>query len=268
MNLAIQHTLLPGVTLRERFERAAEYGFAGIELAAWGFQEAMPDYIAEIQGAVRASGLTISSLCTFRDDDFVHPDPAERERRLNGLVRLLKFADEIGASGVVCVPIRQPISLPDLSPVADERTLTDQLLLAMLNMALERTPDARAAIFLEPLNRYETRFLRTVGHAAEICTAVGNPRVRVMADLFHMSIEEAHTDAALREVIEHVGHVHLADSNRLLPGHGHTDFVAPFRVLKGADFGGWFALECGVPGDPAETMPAAVRYLRDCWAQA
>ena len=31
---------------------------------------------------------------------------------------------------------------------------------------------------------------------------------------------------------------------------------------------GWFALECGVPGDPLQTLPAAVRFLRDCWERA
>lgn len=268
MNLAIQHTLLPGTDLAGRFQRAAEFGFSGIELTAWGFPGPMPDHVAEIERSQKASGLAISSLCTMRDDDFVHPDPAERMKRLAGLVNMIELADMLGARGVVALPIRQPASLPDLSPVADEHTLITRLAVATLQTALERTPGKHAAIFLEPLNRYEARYLCTVGHAADLCREVGSPRVQVMADLFHMSIEEADLAASLRAIKGRVGHVHLADSNRLLPGHGHTDFVEPFRALKEAGFTGWLAPECSVPGDPDETLPAAVRFIRDCWDRA
>jgi sugar phosphate isomerase/epimerase len=152
--------------------------------------------------------------------------------------------------------------------VGDERSLTTQLTVAILKEALERTPQTKAAVFLEPLNRYETWYLRTIGHAAELCEAVGSPRVSVMADLFHMSIEEAQPTDSLRDIQDHVGHVHLADSNRLLPGQGHSDFVAPFHVLQASGFAGWMALECGLGGEADEVLPKAVEYITQCWAQA
>lgn len=268
MNLAIQHTLLPGDTLAEKFQRAAEYGFTGVELVAWGFDHFMPDHADTIENAVGASGLRVSSLCTKRDDDFVHPEATERTRRLDRLVQMLEFADRLGARGIVGLPIRNPIHLPDLSPIMDEHTLTTQLTVAILQQALERTPGKIAEFFLEPLNRYETWYLRTVGHAAQLCQAIGSPRVTVMADLFHMSIEEAHSDQALSAIQNHIGHVHLADSNRLLPGQGHSDFVAPFRVLKSSGFKGWLSVECGIEGDPTQALPAAANYIRRCWEQA
>ena len=89
-----------------------------------------------------------------------------------------------------------------------------------------------------------------------------------MADLYHMNIEEANLAASIRDNSTFIGHVHLADSNRLLPGHGHTDFVEPFRALRTSGFEGWCALECSVPGEPTETLPAAVRFIRDAWEQA
>lgn len=267
MKLSVQHTLLSGGTLAERFARAAEYGFDGVELAAWGFSSPIPEHTAEIEEAQRASGLAVSSLCSTASNDFVHPDRAEREKRLAGLVDLLELADRLAAAGVIAVPVRGSVSLPDLSPVADERALTDQLVAAQLKIALERS-SGRAAVFLEPLNRYEVRYLRRVSHAAELCRAAGTSRVQIMADFFHMNIEESRIGPSLQEVLEHVGHVHLADSNRLLPGHGHLDFLTPLRVLKKAGYRGWFALECGVPGDATETLPAAVRFIRECWEQA
>ena len=130
----------------------------------------------------------------------------------------------------------------------------------MLKSAIEQTPDTQARVLLEPLNRYEAYYLQTIGHAAELCQAVGSDRVQVMADMFHMSIEEANHAESLSEVIDHVGHVHLADSNRLEPGKGHTVFVEPFRVLRSNNFDGWFAFECRLSGD-ADDVSAHCRQV-------
>ena len=268
MKLAIQHHLLPGDSLSEKFERAADFGFDGIELTAWGFERPFADEHEAIAAATSASGLPVSSLCTMRDDDFVHPDPEERVRRFGKLVNLLRFADAIGASGIVGLPIRQPLQMPDLSPFADTRAVTTELTVRILAEALARTQDLRAKVFLEPLNRYETKYLNTIAHAADLCRTVASPRVRIMADLYHMNIEEADLAQSLAGAGDLVGHVHLADSNRWLPGQGHTDFVPPLRALRRAGFAGWFAFECMVGGDPSETLPAAVRYVRDRWRRA
>ena len=253
MKLAIQHHLVPGDSLADKFQRAAAFGFDGIELTAWGLSRPFAEELDSIEAAKRASGLPVSSLCTMRDDDFVHPDPDERAKRFHKLVGL---------------PIRQPLTMPDLSPWADSRRITTELTTRILSDAIGQTGGVRAKIFLEPLNRYETKYLNTLAHGAELCRTAASPRVRIMADLYHMNIEEADLAASLAEAGDLVGHVHLADSNRWLPGHGHTDFVPPLRSLRRTGFSGWFALECMVTGDPNETLPACVRVLRDAWRRA
>ncbi len=268
MKLAVQHTLLPGATLSEKFQRAAEYGFAGVELTAWGFTGAMQEHGEEIQRAAQSSGIPVSSLCSGGADDLVHPEAQVRQQRLSGLVNKLRFAADIGAGGVIALPIRPPVRLPDLSPVAAAHQLITELTVAAVKAALAETQTLPAQVFLEPLNRYEAYYLRRLGQAAELCAAIGNPRAAIMADLFHMSIEEASLAGALAAVIDRVGHLHLADSNRLEPGQGHTDFVAPFRVLRQHGFSGWLALECGLSSAAATALPATVQYIRDCWDRA
>ena len=275
MKLSAHQSLLPGADLSERFQRAAECGLDGIELA-FGQTARVYDLHGEIDRAMAASGIPVGSICGNYEGPIVHQDPAERESRLADLIRTLEFADEIGARGVILVPIFSSAfmpevspSMPDLSPYADEDTLITQLLLALLAEVMERTADGKAAIFLEPLNRYEATYLNTVGKAADLCRAADHPRIQLMADLFHMNIEEADIPASLRAVAPHLGHVHLADSQRKLPGHGHTDFVGAFRALREIDFDGWLALECmPTPGDPLENMRVCVEFLRDCWERA
>ena len=247
----------------------------GIELA-FGRTARVYDLHAEIDKAMAASGLPVGSICGTYEGPIIHPDPGVCANRLADFIRTLEFASEIGARGVILVPIFSPKfqpemspPMPDLSPVADEDTLITQLLLAMLADARERAADGSAAVFLEPLNRYEADYLNTVGKAADLCRAANHPRIQLMADLFHMNIEEADIPDSLRAVAPHLGHVHLADSQRWLPGHGHTDFVSAFRALREIDFDGWLALECmPTPGDPLENMRACVAYLRSCWERA
>jgi sugar phosphate isomerase/epimerase len=117
---------------------------------------------------------------------------------------------------------------------------------------------------LEPINRYETHFINRLEQAVEIVEAVGREHVQMMTDFFHMSIEEANIASSLEAASKHIVHIHLADSNRLLPGHGHTDFKKPFQVLKKAGFKNYMVLECGVPGDPNETLPKCASFLRSC----
>ena len=272
MKLSAHQTLLPGADLSEQFQRAAECGLDGIELAL-GDVGRPYDLQGEIETAMRESGLPVGSICGTYEGPIIHPDPAERERRLTDLIRTLEFADEIGARGVIQVPIFASSFMPELSPpmppVTDEHALITQLLLDMLAEALERAAGGQAAIFLEPLNRYESTYLITVGAAADLCRAADHPRIQLMADLYHMNIEEADIPASLRSVAPHLGHVHLADSQRWLPGHGHTDFVGIFRALREIEFEGWLALECvPTPGDPLENMRACVEHLRRCWEEA
>ena len=275
MKLSAHQTLLPGADLSERFQRAAECGLDGIELA-FGRTARVYDLHGEIDRAMTASGLPVGSICGTYEGPIIHPDPAQRKSRLADVIRTLEFADAIGARGVILVPVFSPTfqpemspPMPDMSPFADEDTLITQLLLALLAEVMERRVDGKAAIYLEPLNRYEATYLNTVGVAADLCRAADHPRVQLMADLFHMNIEEADIPASLRAVAPHLGHVHLADSQRWLPGHGHTDFVGAFRALREIAYDGWLALECmPTPGDPLGNMRASVAYLRRCWERA
>ena len=54
----------------------------------------------------------------------------------------------------------------------------------------------------------------------------------ILADLFHMSIEEASIGEGLRTYGKHIGHVHFVDSNRRPAGCGHMDYVPIAAVLN------------------------------------
>jgi len=258
MKIATQESLIPGRDAAERFDKAASFGFEGIEVGWRNLKER----VAELKAASRNSGLPISTICSGPIHDPLALEPQERAERLDRMVELLELAEELGAVGSICVPIRRSMRFPDLSPAFSTHELISKLAAEMLAQALRRTEGLKALILLEPLNRYEAYYLRTLADGVELAQMVGHPRVKVMADFFHMNIEEADIGASIRATGDWIRHVHLADSNRLLPGQGHTDFKAGFAALKEIGFQGFMALECGVLGDPEVELPRSVKLMR------
>jgi sugar phosphate isomerase/epimerase len=74
-------------------------------------------------------------------------------------------------------------------------------------------------------------------------TGIGALRVKLLADLYHMNIEEANLADALRKAGPHVGHIHFADSNRRAAGFGHTDFAPIVAALRDVGYGGYLSAE-------------------------
>ncbi len=98
-------------------------------------------------------------------------------------------------------------------------------------------------LLYEPLNRYETNMFNRLGEAANWIRSLPTNNVRLLADLFHMNIEEADISAALRETGTLVGHVHFADSNRRAIGFGHTDVAPIIAALREIGYGGYLSAE-------------------------
>ena len=91
--------------------------------------------------------------------------------------------------------------------------------------------------------------------------ALDHPHLGIVADLFHMALDEPDIPGAIRQNAAHIGHVHLADSNRRLPGQGTTNFKAALAALEEVGYTGWMAFECGQPGDNRERAEAYLRQL-------
>jgi sugar phosphate isomerase/epimerase len=119
--------------------------------------------------------------------------------------------------------------------------------LAWLGEALEDLGEhARrhgAPLLCEPLNRYETNLLNRVGDTAAWFRTMRTKNIRVLADLFHMNIEDADIAAALREAGPLLGHVHFADSNRRAVGFGHTAIAPIVAALHEMNYSGYLSAE-------------------------
>lgn len=266
MRIVCQEGLLPGANVRERFAACKEYGFDGIEPRGASVRENSALY----RELSQEYDLPVTSLCLGWEGCMLDPDPKVRRKAMDGMIELLQIGDTLGGVGLVVPPLlgyRQPI-LPDLSPLANGVTLEKQLLVLLLQEIAAQIQDLKSVFVLEPLNRYEQHFPRTVADGVEIAGQVQSRNIGVLADFFHMNIEEANIEATLRDFAGKYHHVHLADSNRLLPGQGHLDFPRYIRALVETGYDGVMALECGIGGDPKVELPRCRKYLTDLIVQA
>jgi sugar phosphate isomerase/epimerase len=123
-------------------------------------------------------------------------------------------------------------------------------------------------LLYEPLNRYETNFANTLADGSRILRQLQTDNVKLLADLFHMSIEEVDVAAALREATGDVGHVHFADSNRRPVGEGHTNMTPLMYALRHMGYDGYLSAEVFPYPDPASAARRTIDSFRRCTLDA
>lgn len=265
MRLACQENLVPGETFAEKVKNLEKYGFEGVELNGGKLLE--PGGVDERAVALKDSPIEASSICGGSTPEFVSPDPGLRQTAIDGMKRMLDAAAATGAVGAISVPIfNRSARVPNLSPLMGQHQLEMELLVAVLQQIAPHAKQVGACVLLEPLNRYESNSLKDIEEGAEICRRVGSPGIKLMADFFHMHIEQTDMAKSLTSVKDVLVHCHLADNTRKEPGTGSTDFKTPFKALRRAKFKGFMALECGVSGPAEKALPKCVRYLKKCMA--
>ena len=106
-------------------------------------------------------------------------------------------------------------------------------------------------VAIEPINRFEgyAGFLNSIMEAKSVADEVGADNVGVLADFFHVNIEDAALADTLRLAGDRLMCIHLADNNRQAPGTGHLDFLQVIRTLNAMGYSGYLSLDA-VPARP------------------
>jgi len=278
MKLSCQETLVPGASFAQKADTLQELGFEGVELSGfWGAGsidalkrragsiDALKRHADEVEAALEGRELAVSSICGGYEQAFLSSDVSVRKKAVADYIEALKIAGRLGASGPILVPIFGPPQLPDLWPSKSAIQLEKELLVSIVGELAPVAAENGTNVILEPLNRYETHLLNALDDAVQICQMAGNPQgLKIMADFFHMNIEELDIPDSIRRAGNAICHVHLADSTRKEPGSAHTDFRSGFQALKDVGYEGFMAFECGLTGDdPAQALRKSARYLKD-----
>lgn len=267
MKLATSSLFFSEFDFRDRFKIAEELGFEGIEIRLEENPE-LSFQVDQIQKALIQTDITACSLIV-RSPAFRMPLISKEimQEKLKSAKVALQIASRFKTPTILQPEYQAQSPLPLFdelsSPSPDERELLQEFLFEAVNIAEKLS----ATILLEPINRYESHFYHRLEEVIAICDAIHSPFLKVCADFFHMSIEEENIQEGIKIAADHISHVHLADSNRKLPGQGHTDFVSGFTALRETGYDRFLALECKKPKDLQE-VAASKTFLDQCLEQS
>jgi sugar phosphate isomerase/epimerase len=255
--------MVPGRTLTAKAEALREWGFDAISIF-YPFDQWSPGIREEILGLEDRTGVVPCEF-VFSGALYGHlmdGDLARREASRAMYREAAQVCAELGAVTELEFEYGPQDPLPMFDPYQSLSQEQRDAFAQMYLEILEPVQGTDARVLLEPLNRYESRYLNSVADCVDAVCAVSNPHAGLLIDFFHCSIEEADLGDAIRQAAGHIHHVHLADNNRLLPGQGNLDWAAYFAVLRSVGFDGYLNLECSTSGDPHITLPATAAYLR------
>jgi sugar phosphate isomerase/epimerase len=165
-----------------------------------------------------------------------HPDRATRDAARAFIGEIIDIAAEFGAPAIV----------GSMQGRAEGSISRDEAL-ELLGCALQEL-DGRAAgcgqrLLFEPLNRFETNLCNTLRDARTLIDTFQLTHTQVLADLFHMNIEEVSLADSIRTAASAIGHIHFADSNRHAIGFGHTDVAPIVDALRDIAWEGYLSAE-------------------------
>ena len=230
--------VLTGDDLMGNLAIASGLGYQGIDLF---INEKTDAEIAEVGNLLESLGLRISMfIAIFLAERGVNFSDIDTEKRIEGVrtfKRQIDVAHKLKAKTM-------PVGFIRGNQREDEtkKAYWGRLAKSMYELT-EYADDKNIEICLEPINRYEMQSFLRVDETLEFIETYRIEGLKILPDFFHMNIEEASIEDALRMAGDRIGHMHITDSNRLAPGQGHLDYVSLLGTLKEIGYNGYLTVE-------------------------
>jgi len=234
-NLSMLFTELP---FMERFAAARAAGFDAVEYL---FPYDYPR--EELAAALHANGLK----------QVLHNLPAGHwESGERGIAchpdRVAEFRDGVGLAIEYARALRCPQvnCLAGKVPAGVAREHAHATLVGNLSVAAAALKGAGIRLLIEPINSYDIPgfFLTRTDQALAIVEEVGSDNLFVQYDIYHAQRMEGELGATLRNHLDRIGHIQLADNpGRNEPGTGEINYAWLFRHIDALGYRGSIGCE-------------------------
>lgn len=267
MNIKLSATdnMVPGATWTEKAELLHKLGFSGmavfVDYPDW--KEEMLDEMLHLE---ERTGVKCCEF-VFTGPIYGHlmdKDPKIQRDTIELYKRSIDIANKLGAITEMEYEYRFQDPLPLFDPYQTMPADEEKTFISIVE-ELGAVCKDNGRMLIEACNRYETKYLTTLGSCRDILEKADPKTTKNMgliADFFHLAIEEKDPAESVLDCAKWVKHVHLGDSNRLAPGYGHTDWKSIMKSLKTIEFDGYMNLECGLLGDRVTALKDVLDYLK------
>lgn len=238
-------------------KKAADLGFDGIELFTSAADAIDPDHLGELleKYQLQLAAVGTGAGKVLHGWTLTDPDREIRKKAIFFISAMISFGAKFGAPAII--GSMQGNVLPKGS-----REETLELLAQGLETLGKQAESEGVFLIYEPLNRYESNLLNTAEAGSSFLEKNSITNVKLLADLFHMNIEEDNLTNAIRDYGKYIGHVHFADSNRKPIGLGHTDMRPIAAALKEIGYAGFVSAEAFPLPSPDAAAEQTIREFR------
>jgi len=258
--VSISSTKFSALAFKEDFKKSikkvAKLGFDGAELAVRNPKDLKVENVIKI---IKENDLEVPAIGTgqaYGEEglSFSDPDEAVRKMAVDRIKDQTIFASHFGAQVIIGL-IRGKVEESVSQTEAEEWTID------CLRRCTKFAKKYNVRLTLEPVNRYETNFINTLNEGIEFIKRVGASNLGLLADTFHMNIEEISIYDSIIQAKDYISHVHFADSNRWAPGCGHLDFAKIVQALKKINYQGYISAEILPLPDPDSCACLTIEHL-------
>jgi hydroxypyruvate isomerase len=245
----------------ERIRKAAQIGYDAVEFWSWDDKD-----LPAIRQTAAEAGIEILTFQSNRGGTLINP--AHRPQLVQGVRESLRRAREMGVKNLFLLtdelgPDRGVVHrFPDLTPEEKRQSVLDGLtVLAPL------AENAGVTLNLEPLNTRVDHAGYWLDHSDagfDLVRRVGSPNIRLLFDVYHMQVMEGDLIARMKDHLDLIGHVHVADvPGRHQPGTGEIDYRNIFRALREAGYDRYVGMEFDPTVPSGRAAAEALALLRE-----
>ncbi len=221
-------------------KKVKELGFDILEISAGDLLRMHDSEISVLRDLSKSLDLEIScNIGPPKQYDVASSDPAVRAAGIQFLTDIMKKMDLLDSRTLVGVMYTYwPNDFTDLDkPALWSRGVESCQVMGKTAQVLGIN------MCLEVVNRFETPVLNTAEEAVRFCHEVGNRNVQILLDTFHMNIEEDNQADAIRTAGTLLGHLHVGEGNRKLPGQGSLPWGEIGQALRDIGYTGGVVME-------------------------
>lgn len=251
--------------LAENIVKAASMGYDGVELAIRN-PEALK--IPEVDKLIKRYKIEVLAIGTgqiYGEEGLSFSDSNKDIRRdaVERTKKIIDIAAHFRASIIIGL-VRGNIS--NMENYASDLEKAERNIADCLEVLLSYSEEKSVGFLLEPINRYEVNIfnqLKDISNFLSKYTHRLDPkRIGILADTFHMNIEEPVIEDSLKKYSNLIRHIHFADSNRWPPGYGHIDFKSIMKTLKSAGYNDYISFEMLPMPDPETAAREGINCIK------
>jgi len=215
------HDLAAGCT------KAAELGYDAVEVFAPNAGAIPVDELRQLtdEHSLQVAAVGTGGGWVIHKWHLCQPGAASRENAKDFIKGIIDAGAQLGAPAII-----GSMQGRFEGEVAKEQA--HDYLREALNELGQHAKGAGVPLIYEPLNRYESNLLNRAEDVVPFLGTLDTDNIVILADLFHMNIEETSIAEGLRTYGSHIGHVHFVDSNRRPAGCGHMKYAPIAEALK------------------------------------